>query len=140
MWKRKKTKTFNDATVEDLLKDFLESDNDVENQNVTNIDDEEYINMMLKKDAKRILQEHRKKQPIAQSSSHETQKSDQQIASEKISIIKRCQNCYYCVDSYSLGGSVWCNCTNPGRSSHSDASKSWIKSKLNLPCWKAIKD
>ncbi|MFW9943864.1 MAG: hypothetical protein ACFFB7_02605, partial [Candidatus Sifarchaeia archaeon] len=38
---------------------------------------------------------------------------------EKHVHIKRCQTCYYCVDTKKLRSSWWCACTNPGRSTES---------------------
>ncbi|MFX0045373.1 MAG: hypothetical protein ACFE8Z_05970 [Candidatus Hermodarchaeota archaeon] len=58
------------------------------------------------------------------------------ILSEKLTPIKRCQNCYYCVDTKKLRSSWWCACTNPGRSTESlDAGRMWVKSRLGLVCW-----
>lgn len=94
---------------------------------------------MLKKEAKKALQKHRKDQQITPvEPKKKTPKPEPPVVSEKLSKIKRCQNCYYCIGSHSLGSSVWCHCTNPGRSAEGEISKSWIKSKLNLPCWRPV--
>jgi hypothetical protein len=58
------------------------------------------------------------------------------IRSEKLAAIKRCQNCYYCVDTKKLRSSWWCACTHPGRSTESMvAGRMWVKSRLGLVCW-----
>jgi hypothetical protein len=58
------------------------------------------------------------------------------IVSEKRTPIKRCQNCYFCVGERKISGSCWCHCTNPARSTHAVVRGSWVKSRMNLPCWK----
>ena len=140
MRKRRRTKTIEDISVTELLDDFVELENKEENHSVADMDDEEYVAMMLKKDAKKRVKVGRKDGSIASSESNvpRTKIPNPPVVSERLSAVKRCQNCYFCIDSHTLGGSVWCHCTNPGRSGDSDMSKSWIKSKLNLPCWRPI--
>jgi len=63
-------------------------------------------------------------------------KPEPPVRSEKLSPVKRCQDCYYCVDTRKLPGTWWCACTNPGRSVESvDAGRMWVKSRLGLACW-----
>jgi len=69
-----------------------------------------------------------------------TKKSASPIISEKISPVKSCQNCYFCVGEKKLSGSCWCHCTNSGRSAHAVSNGSWVKSRLNLPCWKPTQE
>lgn len=58
------------------------------------------------------------------------------IVSEKIVPLKRCENCYFCVDNKRVGGSSWCHCTNLARSTESATAASWVRSRLNAPCWR----
>ncbi|MDH4214178.1 MAG: hypothetical protein OEV85_09675 [Candidatus Thorarchaeota archaeon] len=86
-----------------------------------------------RKTALETLKKYRKDAPIAKEKIKE-----QPIVSEKISPVRRCQNCYFCVAERTLSGSCWCHCSNPGRSIEAIPGKPWVKSKLNLPCWKAM--
>lgn len=53
------------------------------------------------------------------------------------SLMRSCQNCYFASYARKLGGSWWCRCANPGRSTESNFMQiHWGKSRLNLPCWK----
>ena len=128
-----------DISVKELLNDFVKPEDKESLHRVTHMDDDEYVSMMLKKDAKKIVKNGRKDMPVtsAESPQERAQIPDRPVVSEKISAVKRCQNCYYCVDTHMLSGSVWCKCSHPGRSGESAIDKSWIKSKLNLPCWRS---
>ncbi|MGY5879857.1 MAG: hypothetical protein RTV31_06380 [Candidatus Thorarchaeota archaeon] len=103
---------------------------------VSNIDmeriQEELTSRTLKRKARETLEKHRKKTPAKKKKG----KQKSPVVSEKISPVKRCQNCYFCVGEKKISGSCWCHCTNPGRSSNVEHSGSWVKSKLNLHCWK----
>ena len=58
------------------------------------------------------------------------------VRSEKLAPFRRCQNCYYCVDTRKLRSSWWCARTHPGRSTESlVAGRMWVKSRLGLVCW-----
>ncbi|MGY5872564.1 MAG: hypothetical protein RTV72_09980 [Candidatus Thorarchaeota archaeon] len=92
---------------------------------------EELGQSMLKQKAKETLKKYRKEKPIKKK-----KKSESPVVSEKLSTVKRCQNCYFCAGQKKIGGSCWCHCTNPGRSSDVKSDKSWVKSRLNLSCWK----
>ena len=81
--------------------------------------------------ARRTLEKYRKDPPDVK------KKEAVPVISEKIAPLKRCQTCYFCVGEKKLSGSCWCHCTNPGRSTHAIAKGSWVKSRMNLPCWKA---
>jgi hypothetical protein len=70
----------------------------------------------------------------------EKKKSDPLMYNDNILVLKRCQNCYFCVGEKNRNGSLWCLCTNPDRSTDVEIEDSWVKSKLNLSCWKAPQD
>ena len=70
----------------------------------------------------------------------EKKKSDPLMYNDNILLLKRCQNCYFCVGEKNRNGSVWCLCTNPDRSTDVEIKDSWVKSKLNLSCWKTPQD
>jgi len=129
MWKRKNTKE--GVSVDELLDDF------VNREERTEMNDDDYVSMMLKKDAKKTIEKHRRNEPVKQSPK---KKSEPPVVSEKIATMKRCQNCYFSVKEKKLGGSIWCNCTNPGRSTNIDSKGSWVKSQLNPPCWKPAQE
>jgi hypothetical protein len=65
-----------------------------------------------------------------------TKETNEPIVSEKLSPVKSCQNCYYCVDSKRLGSIVWCKCSNALRIAEAGVGI-WISSKINLDCWVA---
>ena len=67
-------------------------------------------------------------------------KSDPLMYNDNILLLKRCQNCYFCVGEKNGNGSLWCLCTNPDRSTEVEIEDSWVKSKLNLSCWKGPQD
>ena len=66
---RKKTKTIEDISVEDLFDDFVHVHVEEDSKHVNDIDDDEYVSMMLKKDANRKL-ERLKRNPIPISTEH----------------------------------------------------------------------
>ena len=67
-------------------------------------------------------------------------KSDPSTFNDNVLLLKRCQNCYFCVGEKNTNGSVWCLCTNQDRSTEVEIEDSWVKSTLNLSCWKAAQD
>jgi hypothetical protein len=67
-------------------------------------------------------------------------KSDLSMYNDNVLLLKRCQNCYFCVGEKIRNDSIWCRCTNPDRSTEVEIEDSWVKSKLNLSCWKASED
>ncbi|TFG33102.1 hypothetical protein EU528_01215 [Candidatus Thorarchaeota archaeon] len=67
-------------------------------------------------------------------------RSDPLIYNDNILLLKRCQNCHFCVGEKNGNGSLWCLCTNPDRSTEVEIEDAWVKSRLNLPCWKAPQD
>lgn len=227
MRNRKNRKTIDDFSVAQLLDDFVKVDTQVSSRPQKEIDDEEYIRMMLKKDAQKKL-ERRKREAqghsTASSSQRETidddirqrffpdvserpieRKSPQGeikklpqengivdeildsivvkdvsglaaqmkeavdfvqdemgtsdaerkladaleeygknkkrigplVYNDTILLLKRCQNCYFCVGEKTRNNSLWCLCTNPDRSTNVEIEDSWVKNDINLPCWKA---
>ncbi|MFW9843535.1 MAG: hypothetical protein ACFFEV_03050 [Candidatus Thorarchaeota archaeon] len=84
----------------------------------------------LKRAARKTLDKYRKEQPDAK------KKKRALGVSEKRAPIKRCQSCYFCVGEKKISGSCWCHCTNSARSTHAVVKGSWVKSRMNLPCWK----
>ncbi len=135
MWKRKKKNT---VSVNELLDDFVNLDAENDSYRAAEMNDEDYVNMMLKKDARRTIEKHRKDEPVKQSEKSPKKNIGPPVISEKLSTIKRCQNCYFSIREKKIGGSYWCQCTNPGRSTDVICKGSWVKSQLNLPCWKPI--
>ena len=61
---RKRTKTIDDVSVEKLFDDFVHVHVEEDSKHVNDIDDDEYVSMMLKKDANRKL-ERLKRKPIS---------------------------------------------------------------------------
>lgn len=53
---RKRTKTIDDISVEKLFDDFVHVHIEEDNKRVNDIDDDEYVSMMLKKDANRKIE------------------------------------------------------------------------------------
>jgi len=76
----------------------------------------------------------------AKSTEPTKKRSDPLVYNDNILLLKRCQNCYFCVGEKNRNGSVWCLCTNPDRSIDVEIEDSWVKSKLNLSCWKTPQD
>ena len=87
-----------------------------------------------KRKARKTLEKFRKDRPATK------KKQVIPVVSEKLSRMKPCQNCYFCVRERKIAGSSWCHCTNPGRSIDVVCKGSWVKSGLNLPCWKPTQD
>ena len=137
MWKRKKKDT---VSVNELLDDFVNSVIEDDCKRVADMDDDDYVSMMLKKDARRTIEKHRRDEPVKQSEKSPKKNIEPLVISEKLSAIKRCQNCYFSVREKKIGGSYWCHCTNPGRSTDVICKGSWVKSQLNLPCWKPTQE
>jgi hypothetical protein len=238
MWNRKRHKTIVDFSVSKLLDDFINPAVQPSDKSAREIDDEEYIRMMLKKDAQMKLERTKREslaiknrskfdphsdtidedvkqrffpdvsEPLVEkkkqvevevsektlqeegivgeildsivvkdvsglaarmkeavdfvqeemgasdaerrlsealedyckSQQTERKKSEPHFYNDNILLLKRCQNCYFCVGERNRNGSVWCLCTNPSRCPEVEIDDSWVKSELNLPCWKAPED
>ncbi len=61
MRRRKRIKTIDDISVEELFDDFVDFHIEVDSKHVNDIDDDEYVSMMLKKDANRKLERLKRK-------------------------------------------------------------------------------
>ena len=73
----------------------------------------------------------------AKPNEHCKKKSDPSMYNDNVLLLKRCQNCHFCTGEKNRRGSIWCLCTNPDRSADVQINDSWVKSELNLSCWKA---
>jgi hypothetical protein len=96
---------------------------------------DEIISSSSKREALQTLEKYRKMPPA-----RKDKKPKKPRVSKKAVSLRGCQNCYYCVTERSLSGSSWCHCSNPGRSIEANPGTPWVKSRLNLPCWKARQD
>jgi hypothetical protein len=96
---------------------------------------DEVISSSSKRKALETIEKYRKDPPTKR-----PRKKKTPVLSEKIPPVKKCQNCYYCAAQRTIGGSCWCHCSNPGRSIEAISGKAWIKSQLNLPCWKPMQE
>jgi len=96
---------------------------------------DELITSSSRRGALKTLEKYRKELPVVRE-----KKKEKPVISEKMSPMRRCQNCYFCVAKRSFNGVYWCHCSNPGRSIEASPGISWVKSRLNLPCWKPLQD
>jgi hypothetical protein len=69
-----------------------------------------------------------------------TETTIKQYSNDNVLVLKRCQNCHYCVGERNRNGSAWCLCTNLDRSPDVEIDDSWVKSGINLSCWKTPQD
>ncbi len=113
------------SSIQDLSQESL-----TRNEAVDTFFREEII-AVHKHKALETLKKYRKDRPAEVSRVKENP-----VISEKMAPLKRCENCYFCVDEKRLGGSSWCHCTNVGRSKDAPIVVSWVRSRLNAPCWK----
>ncbi|MHA1960371.1 MAG: hypothetical protein ACW99U_09080 [Candidatus Thorarchaeota archaeon] len=121
--------------IDELLKDFVSDKEKKSQQDIKELTDEEFLNDFFKKSAMKKIQKYRKDLPIEITKIEK--KPDPPVVSEKMTLVKRCQNCYYLTDSKKVGNNWWCACTNPGRARHGSSTGGiWIKSELNLTCWR----
>lgn len=132
---KKKRETLDDVSIDSLLDDLLNDDIKPETRPAEDPWSEEYLTKLHKKEARRTIEKFRKPGPIFKEKP--SPKSERPVVSEKLSQVRKCQNCYYSSRARKVGGSWWCHCSNPGRSIKSEVQmRSWVKSRLNLPCWK----
>lgn len=96
--------------------------------------EEEISSGQVRRKARKTLEKYRKDVSIFE------KKGEAPVVSEKKAPIKRCQNCYFCAREKKISGSCWCHCTNPARSTHAMVKGGWVKSRMNLPCWKPMQD
>jgi len=78
------------------------------------------------------LKKYRREQPV----DIVRKAKDGLIVSEKMAPLKRCETCYFCVDTKRVGGTNWCHCTHVGRTRDTITAASWVRSKINTKCWK----
>ncbi|MHA1136794.1 MAG: hypothetical protein ACTSSE_09920 [Candidatus Thorarchaeota archaeon] len=69
-----------------------------------------------------------------------TERAIKMFSNDNVLVLKRCQNCHYCVGERNRNGSTWCLCTNFDRSTDVEIEDSWVKSAINLLCWKTPLD
>lgn len=135
MKRNKKRKTIDDVSINSLFDDFVDTEVKPEMKPAEDPWSEEYLTSLYKKEARRKIEKYRK--PRYTATEAPVAKSEQPIVSEKSSQMRKCQTCYYSNKTRKVSGSWWCQCTNPGRSIESEVQmRSWVKSQLNLPCWK----
>jgi hypothetical protein len=60
---------------------------------------------------------------------------EEPIVSDRMTLVRKCETCYFCVDAKRVGGSCWCHCSNLARSQDGVSAMSWVRSRLNAPCW-----
>jgi len=132
---KKKQRTLDDLSVDSLLDDLLDTEVKPESRPAEDPWSEEYQTKLHKKEARKTIEKYRRDEPFI--TKEPRVRPEQPIVSEKMSQMRKCQNCYYCIGTRKVGGSWWCHCTNIGRSIECETqAKSWVKSGLNLPCWK----
>lgn len=131
----KKKHATEEVSIDELLDDLTNQEPEIESRPAQDPWSEEYLTNLHKKEARKTLDKYRRDEPIAVKKV--SQRKDPPIVSEKVSQVRKCQNCYYCTGTRKVGGSWWCHCTNPGRSAECEKqTESWVKSKLNLSCWR----
>jgi hypothetical protein len=108
-------------------------------------EDEAYVNMMLKKSARRTVQKHRKDKPLP---TKEPLFIDDELDEMLIEVekkagikstatepIKNCRKCYFSRSFRVIGVDWYCHCANVARSS-AKAGWSWVRCESNLSCWR----
>ncbi|MFX1579834.1 MAG: hypothetical protein ACFFBJ_09330 [Promethearchaeota archaeon] len=132
---KRKKHTIEEISIDELLDDLTNTDPRPESRPAEDPWSEEYLTKLHKREARKTLDKYRRDEPIV--SEQPKPREESPVVSEKMSQIRKCQSCYYCTGTRKVGGSWWCHCTNPGRSTECELqTQSWVKSKLNLPCWK----
>jgi hypothetical protein len=107
-------------------------------------EDEKYVNMMLKKEARRTLQKYRKNpQPKAKPVLIDPEIDRALAAIEarmghvkgSIEPIKNCRKCYFSTSIRVIGTDWYCQCTNVAKSSGKQGWK-LVHCQSDLPCWR----
>jgi hypothetical protein len=108
-------------------------------------EDEAYVNMMLKKSAKRTIQKHRKDKPLPTKKPPPIDDELDEMLIEvekKVGIkstatepIKNCRKCYFSKSFRVIGVDWYCHCANVARSS-GKAGWTWVHCESSLPCWR----
>lgn len=108
-------------------------------------EDEKYVNMMLKKSARRKLEQCRRNPlPKERPSLIDPEIENLLIGIETklglhkapIEPIMNCRKCYFSSSFRLIGTNWYCLCTNIGRTPHQSSGK-WVHCENNLPCWRA---
>ncbi|MHA1962258.1 MAG: hypothetical protein ACW99U_18800 [Candidatus Thorarchaeota archaeon] len=107
-------------------------------------DDEEYVNMMLKKSAIRRLQKHRKNPPPKKNPPLIDPEIDELLSKieTKVGIIKgevkpikNCRKCYFSKSFRIIGVEWYCLCSNIAKVAGQSRGK-WVHCESNLKCWR----
>ena len=110
-------------------------------------EDEEYVNMMLKKSAKRTLQKHRKDAPHPPKESPLIDPEMEELLTQvekkaglrtsSIDPIRNCRKCYFSKSLRVVGTDWYCQCSNVAKSS-GKLGWTWVHCESNLPCWREL--
>ncbi|MHA1908165.1 MAG: hypothetical protein ACW98Y_12775 [Candidatus Thorarchaeota archaeon] len=107
-------------------------------------EDEDYVNMMLKKSAMRTLRKHRKTAPRPEEPVPIDPEIDKLLTQieKKVGIqpdsvkpIKNCRKCYFSKSLRVIGTDWYCQCSNVAKSS-GKLGWTWVHCESNLPCWR----
>lgn len=104
-------------------------------------EDEEYVNMMLRKEALRTLQRIRDGPRPKQAPSLIDPEIDKVLTQIEAKLglikdpIKNCRKCYFSTSFWTIGINWYCFCTNIARTPYSTKGM-WIRCKSNLKCWR----
>jgi len=108
-------------------------------------EDEKYVNMMLKKSARRTIEKHRKDAPPPPKESISIEAEMDELLTEverKVGIrsdviepIKNCRKCYFAKSVRVVGADWYCQCSNVAKSSGQTGWK-WVRCESNLSCWR----
>lgn len=103
---------------------------DLRNETADNLFREEVIAIHKHRALETLKKYRREKTP-------DLKRSDEvPVISEKFAPMRKCETCYFCANSKKVGGATWCHCTNISRSAESNVAASWVRSRLNPPCWR----
>jgi hypothetical protein len=107
-------------------------------------EDEQYVNMMLRKSAIRTLERHKKKHLPEPTQSAINPELDSMLSAIEarmgflnapIDPIKNCRKCYFSSSFRIIGANWYSLCTNIARASGLPRGK-WVRCECNLPCWR----
>ena len=106
--------------------------------------DEQYVNMMLRKSARRTLERY-KKNPLPETPQPAINPELDRMLSAiearmglinaPIGPIKNCRKCYFSSSFRIIGNNWYSLCTNIARASGLPRGK-WVHCESNLPCWR----
>ncbi len=108
-------------------------------------EDEDYVNMMLKKTAKQTLRKHRKEYVPSKENiptlDHELDElltaveKKAGILPSSVEPIRNCRKCYFSTSFRIVGTDWYCQCTNVARTS-GKIGWIWVHCESNLSCWR----